>query len=58
MEYPHCSPVSPVILKGRATNEDDHDLATNHDKIHAKEEPVLKHAFKNVKFVVKPAITA
>jgi hypothetical protein len=38
-------------------NEDDRDLAPNHDQINNHEEPVPSNTLKNVELIIKPAIT-
>ena len=39
-----------------ASNEDDHDLASNHDEIYGHEKPITTDALKDIKLVVKSTI--
>lgn len=53
------SPLRPIQrrhFQSRTTNEDDHDLTTDHDAIDTKEPVVLEHAFEDVELVVKPSV--
>ena len=39
-----------------ASNENYHDLAPNHNTINGDEEPISRHAFKDIKLIVETAI--
>ena len=39
-----------------ASNENDHDLASNHDEIYGHEKPITTDALKDIKLVVKSTI--
>lgn len=44
-------------VEGLSSYEDDHYLAADHDNIDSQEKPIVEGAFKDIEFVIKPAIT-
>lgn len=43
-------------VEGLSSDEDDEDLATDHDNIDSQEEPIVEDALENIQFVVQAAI--
>src|SRR5438105_1051493 len=48
--------IKPGNGESNTSNENDHNLATNHDNINTNEEPVVSDALKDIELIVKATI--